>query len=165
MIHGTQKWNSHSAFSLPLGSGRGNVGCQFSASATGCDLGILSSHEEWAVLSVHTHWSFQHSKASHYFQTAAELHLSAHDLCPSKSDENSFQSNTCWCTNITTQSLCTDSLFANWSNNSLVSPVQIWSSQLASEEEFGRYRQGRYLFLSFFQHKTEDWIHRKFTWT
>ena len=51
VIHGTGKQNSHSAFSLPLGSGGGNVGRQFSASATGCDLGILSSREEWAVLS------------------------------------------------------------------------------------------------------------------
>ena len=33
---------------------------------------------------LYTHWSLQHSKASCYFQTGAELHLSVHDLCPSK---------------------------------------------------------------------------------
>ena len=102
----------------------------------------------WTVLcfQFHTHRSLQHSKASHYFQTAAELRLSVHDVCPSKSDENSFQPKTCWCTNITKQSVCTDSLLANWSSNSLVSPAGIWSSQLASEEAFRRYRQGCYFF-------------------
>ena len=40
----------------------------------------------WTVLCFrfHTLWSLQHSKASCYFQTFAELHLSIHDLCPSK---------------------------------------------------------------------------------
>ena len=54
VTHGTQKQNSqsHSALSLPLESGRGNVGRQFRGSAKGCDLGISSSREEWAVLSV-----------------------------------------------------------------------------------------------------------------
>ena len=33
---------------------------------------------------LYTHRSLQHSKASCYFQTGAELHLSVHDLCPSK---------------------------------------------------------------------------------
>ena len=94
----------------------------------------------------YTHRSLQQSKASHYFQTAAELHLSVHDLCPSKSDKNSFQPKICWCTNITTQSVCTDSLLANCSSNSLVPPARVWSSHLASEEEFGRYRQGWSLF-------------------
>ena len=39
----------------------------------------------WTVLcfQFHTHPSLQHSKASCYFQTVAELHLSVHDLCPS----------------------------------------------------------------------------------
>ena len=36
-----------------------------------------------AVLSF-PHRSLQHSKASHLFQTVAELHLAVHDLCPSK---------------------------------------------------------------------------------
>ena len=70
----------------------------------------------------YTHRSLQHSKASHYFQIAAGLSLSVHDLCPSKSNENSFQPKTCWCTNITAQSVCIDSLLANWSSNSLLSP-------------------------------------------
>ena len=41
----------------------------------------------WTMLcfQFHTHQSLQHSKASHYFQTVAELHLSIHNLCPSKS--------------------------------------------------------------------------------
>ncbi len=51
VTHGTQKQNSHSALSLPLESGRGNVGRQFRGSAKG-DLGISSSREDWAVLSV-----------------------------------------------------------------------------------------------------------------
>ena len=40
----------------------------------------------WTVLcfQFHTHQSLQHSKASRYFQTVAELHLSVQDLCPSK---------------------------------------------------------------------------------
>ena len=40
----------------------------------------------WTVLffQFHTHLSLQHSKTCHYFQTVAELHLSVHDLCPSK---------------------------------------------------------------------------------
>ena len=40
----------------------------------------------WAVLcfQFHTHRSLRHSKASCYFQTVAELHLSVHNLCPSK---------------------------------------------------------------------------------
>ena len=37
------------------------------------------------VLSVsHTHRSLQHSKASRYFQTVAELRPSVHHLCPTK---------------------------------------------------------------------------------
>ena len=52
VTHGTQKQNSHSALSLPLESGRGNLDHQFRGSAKGCDLGISSSREEWAVLSV-----------------------------------------------------------------------------------------------------------------
>ena len=41
----------------------------------------------WTVLyfQFHTHQSLQHFKASHYFQTVAELCLSVHNLCPSKS--------------------------------------------------------------------------------
>ena len=31
-----------------------------------------------------THWSLQDSKASHYFQTVAELRLSVYNFCPSK---------------------------------------------------------------------------------
>ena len=40
----------------------------------------------WTVLcfQFHTHRSLQHSQASRYFPTAAELHLSVHNLCPSK---------------------------------------------------------------------------------
>ena len=40
----------------------------------------------WTVLyfQFHTHQTCQHSKASHYFQTVAELHLSVHKLCPPK---------------------------------------------------------------------------------
>ena len=40
----------------------------------------------WTVLcfQFHTHWSLQHSRASHYFQTVAELCISVHNLCPSK---------------------------------------------------------------------------------
>ena len=40
----------------------------------------------WTVpcFQFHTHQSLQHSKASHFFQTVAELHLSVHHLSPSK---------------------------------------------------------------------------------
>ena len=43
-----------------------------------------SNDKDSAVLSVSHTWSLQHSKASCYFQTVAELRLSAHNLCPSK---------------------------------------------------------------------------------
>ena len=40
----------------------------------------------WAMLcfQCHTDRLLQHSKASRYFQTVAELRFSVHDLCPSK---------------------------------------------------------------------------------
>ena len=40
----------------------------------------------WTVLcfQFHTYQPLQHSKANHYFQTVAELHLSLHNLCPFK---------------------------------------------------------------------------------
>ena len=40
----------------------------------------------WTVLyfQLYTHRSVEHSKASRYFQTVAELRFSVHDLCPSK---------------------------------------------------------------------------------
>ena len=106
-------------------------------------------------------WNGYRNKSQHRKSTLEKkMRLSVHHLCPSKSDENSFQPKTCWCTNITAQSVCTDSLLANWSSNSQVSPAWIWSSQLASEEEFRRYRFGGSLFsevhffLSVFQHWT-----------
>ena len=48
--------------------------------------GLSTNLVMWTILcfQFHTHQSLQHSKASHYFQTVAELCLSAHDLCPSK---------------------------------------------------------------------------------
>ena len=40
----------------------------------------------WTVLcfQFYTHWSLQNSRASHYFQTVAELCISVYNLCPSK---------------------------------------------------------------------------------
>ena len=71
VTHGTRKQITHSRFPWSLA---GNVGRQFRGSAKGCDLGISSSGEEWAVLS--------HTSVTSTFQTAAELRLSVHDLCP-----------------------------------------------------------------------------------